>query len=285
MAMSRSHDYIMTNDGVNVHYVESGQGPTVLVIPGWSQSAAEFEKQIDDLSRDHRIIVMDSRGHGKSGKPGHGYRVSRLAADLRELILSLGIEDVTLVGHSLGCSVIWSYWDLFGGAGISKLVLADQSAVLTADPGWPDDQAAELGAIFTPATALELVAGIRGPEGEAASKVLLGSMHTSQMSSWDADWIAEQNFLLPREYAATLMQDHLTNDWRDVLPRIDAPTLVIGGEVSIIPQSAVEWIASKIPKAELRVFSESESGSHLMFWEGAALFNSLIRNFVGGHAR
>jgi non-heme chloroperoxidase len=278
----RSYDYITTSDGVRVHYVESGKGATVLLIPGWSQSAAGFDKQIDDLSRDHRVIVMDNRGHGKSDKPSHGYRVCRLAADVRDLILSLRLQDVTLVGHSLGCSVIWSYWDLFGGAAISKLVLADQSAVLIADPAWPAGQAAELGAIFTPAAALELVAGIRGPDGDAASRTLLRAMHTAQLSASDADWIAEQNSLLPREHAATLMQDHLTNDWRDVLPQIDVPTLVIGGEVSIIPHSAVEWVASQIPKAQVRVFSESEAGSHFMFWESAELFNSLIRGFLAG---
>jgi pimeloyl-ACP methyl ester carboxylesterase len=103
------------------------------MIPGFSQSAAEFGKQIDGLSRFYRVLAIDLRGHGESSKPDYGYRVSRLAADLRDFIESLELQNVTLLGHSLGCTVIWCYWDLFGGQRVSRLVLVDQTPVTAAD--------------------------------------------------------------------------------------------------------------------------------------------------------
>ena len=123
---------VLTNDGVRIHYLEAGEGDPVVLLPGFSQSALEFDKQITDLSRDYRVIAMDHRGHGRSDKPAYGYRVSRLAADLRDLLDDLQLSEVVLLGHSLGCSVIWSYWDLFGGDRISRLILVDQPAVVAA---------------------------------------------------------------------------------------------------------------------------------------------------------
>ncbi|MDX3851411.1 alpha/beta hydrolase [Streptomyces sp. AK02-01A] len=270
---------VTTNDGVRIAYTEAGDGAPLVLIPGIAQSAAEFRKQTDDLSQDHRVIAMDPRGHGESGKPDHGYRVSRLAADLRDLIEALDLRNITLLGHSLGCTVIWCYWDLFGGDRVSRLVLVDQAAVVAADRV-PEDQAAELGAIFTADMALGIAASLRGADGADFWRALVDTMHTPSLSAADADWIVQQNARLPLEHTATLHLDHYGNDWRDVLPRITVPTLVIGGAVSIFAPSVARRTASLIPGAEVRVFSEAEAGSHLMFWENAELFNAVVRDFV-----
>ncbi len=49
---------------------------------------------------------MDLRGHGESGKPSYGYRISRLAMDVKQLLDALELEDVILLGWSMGCSVV-----------------------------------------------------------------------------------------------------------------------------------------------------------------------------------
>ena len=65
--------------------------------------------------------------HGDSGKPAYGYRIARLAKDLEELLEHLNLKDVTLLGWSMGCSVIWGYWDLFRDKRIAKLILCDEA--------------------------------------------------------------------------------------------------------------------------------------------------------------
>ncbi|MDX3765206.1 MULTISPECIES: alpha/beta fold hydrolase [unclassified Streptomyces] len=103
----------------------------------------------DGLSDSYRVPAVDHRGHGESGKPAYGYRISRLAADLRAFLLALDIRDATLLGHSLGCPVIWSYWDLYGSDRIKRLILVDQGPVAVEElvpgerpeqlgAGWPD---------------------------------------------------------------------------------------------------------------------------------------------------
>ena len=78
---------------------------------------------------------MDLRGHGESGKPSYGYRISRLAMDVKQLLDALELEDVTLLGWSMGCSVVWSYWDLFRGHRLSKLILVDEPPLCMINAG------------------------------------------------------------------------------------------------------------------------------------------------------
>jgi pimeloyl-ACP methyl ester carboxylesterase len=68
-----------------------------------------------------QVVALDQRFHGDSDSPPHGFHVSRLAADLQELLQHLDLSDVTAVGTSMGCAVIWSYLELFGPGRISKV--------------------------------------------------------------------------------------------------------------------------------------------------------------------
>lgn len=114
-----------TNDGVQLHYLESGSGRPLVMIPGWSQSAAEFKYQLSGLSDRYHVIAIDMRGHGDAAKPNHGYHIQRLSADVHEFLVARNLSDVTLAGHSMGCSVIWGYWELYGSDQLSKIILID----------------------------------------------------------------------------------------------------------------------------------------------------------------
>jgi pimeloyl-ACP methyl ester carboxylesterase len=95
---------ITTNDGVNLNYVEAGSGPDVLVVSGWTMTTSAWHHQINEFSRTHHVVAYDHRGHGQSDRPSYGHRISRLAADAHQVIESLGLSDVTWVGHSMGMS-------------------------------------------------------------------------------------------------------------------------------------------------------------------------------------
>ncbi|MCU1604552.1 MAG: alpha/beta hydrolase [Modestobacter sp.] len=272
---------ITVNDGTRLHYLEAGAGPDLLLVPGWSQTAAQWRKQIEDFSATHHVIAVDMRGHGESDKPDHGYRIARLATDLHDLVNQLDLTDVTWIAHSMGASITWAYWDLFGGERIGRLVLVDQPAVLVADTAWEEGQAASLSAIFDYAAISGLNAGLCGPDAGAVTSGLIGSMFTDATDPAEIAWAVERNHAMPRAHAGTLLIDHAYADWRDVLPRIDVPTLVIAGAVSIFPPAGVEWVATQIPQAQSRTFTAEERGSHFMFWENPELFNQLIRDFAG----
>ena len=273
--------HVTTNDGVRLHYVESGSGAPLVMIPGWSQTAAQFEAQIEGLSASRRVIAFDMRGHGESDKPENGYKIQRLAMDLRNAIEALGLERVSLLGHSMGCSVIWCYIDLFGEEGLERLVLVDQMPAITARDEWSEQQKQDAGAIFNGASLYETIGALAGKEGVATTKGFIGSMFTAGFPTERVAWVIEQNRKMPRRHAATLLLNHSTQDWRDLIPRITLPTLIVGGRVSLIDWRSQVWMKGQIGGSQLEIFEEAEGGNHFMFMESPERFNRVVDQFLG----
>ncbi len=271
-----------TGDGIKLNFIEKGQGRPLVLIPGWSQTAAMFKHQIEGLSSKYRVIAVDMRGHGDSDKPAHGYRIARLADDLHDFLHDVGLNDVVLAGHSMGCSVIWSYWDSYGGDHISKLVLVDQAPTVTFWPGWTDEQKQESGALFDGKALYDTCAGLAGPEGEKTTAGFVnGLFFTKGVAPEELAWVLKENLKMPRPAAARLLIDHCTQDWRDTIPRIDVPTLVVGGEASFFHPNSQRWIARQIRGAKVEIFGAGEGGSHFMFMENPRKFNALVTEFIG----
>lgn len=108
--MATATNSILVSPGVRLHYSQAGPpaAPNLVLIPGWSQTAAQFQKQVAHFQTRYRVTTYDHRGHGDSDKPGFGYRVYRLAADLEALLEALELRDVVVLGHSMGVSVVWA---------------------------------------------------------------------------------------------------------------------------------------------------------------------------------
>jgi len=261
--------YFTVNDGVRLHYWEVGSGKTLVMIHGWSQSAAEFKNNISELSKYYRVIAIDLRGHGESDKPIHGYRISRFAKDVFELITGLDLKDVNILGWSMGCSVIWSYWDLFGSERLSKIILVDE-------PGWllkSDEN--DLGLW----TYDELIATCKNvfTDQSTFTKQLIDGLLTKSVPEEDKKFLIEENLKMPPEYASRLMFIHWLNDWRDIIPTINIPTLIIGGKQSFINWQSQVWNNDKIANSKLEIFEER---GHLMFFEESEKFNKLVQEFI-----
>ncbi len=140
---------VTTSDGVRLRVSDTGGGGIPLILlHGWGQTAALFDGQLTGLAGARRVIAYDMRGHGLSDKPDHGYRIARLAADLRDVLDALGIEQADLLGWSMGASVTWSYLELFGSARVRSLVIVDQPAAVIAWPWTTAERSAETGAIL-----------------------------------------------------------------------------------------------------------------------------------------
>jgi len=141
-------------------------------------------------------------------------------------------------------------------------------------------QASTIGATFDYASFSGLCAGLRSQDAETITTNFLVSMFTPALTPEDKAWTLARNLTLPREHASAMLFHCGLQDWRDVLPRINIPTLVIGGEASLFPAAGIRWMASQIPGAGVRMFTKEEHGSHFMFWENAALFNKVVHEFL-----
>jgi pimeloyl-ACP methyl ester carboxylesterase len=106
-----------------LHYVDEGEGSTILVVHGTPTWSFLFRHLVRDLSRDHRVVAVDHLGFGLSDKPEDwGYRPEDHARNLGRLVEELGLERVTLVAHDFG-GPIGLGWALQAGAGLRGLVL------------------------------------------------------------------------------------------------------------------------------------------------------------------
>jgi non-heme chloroperoxidase len=267
--------------GAVLNAIEAGSGNPLIMIPGWSQSAAEYGRNIDELSKSRHIIALDMRSHGDSPNAATGHRIQRLAKDLREVIEVMGFESVDVLGHSMGSSIIWSYLDLFGEDRLRRLVIVDQAPMVAALPGWDEEMKRQYGCLLPD---VQAVAGfcdtVRATGTVEGTMGILRSMFTSAMPEDDLRWIAVENLKMPRAAAADLLFDHCLNDWRDIITGTRLPSLVIGGRKSIFSAESQEWIASVNPNAKASIYEENEGGGHFMFFENPRRFNAEVSAFL-----
>lgn len=122
-------NYIVSNKDANgnpirIYYNDYGTGKPVVLIHGWPMSSQMWEYQINDLVQSgHRVIAYDRRGFGKSSQPWDGYDYNTMTDDLKALIDQLQLDNITLIGFSMGGGEVVRYFSRYGGKGVSKVVL------------------------------------------------------------------------------------------------------------------------------------------------------------------
>ena len=107
--MSAAEAKTLTLHGRAVTYAEAGSGPVLLLIHGMAGAYENWREVIGPLARHHTVIAPDLPGHGASAPGAGDYSLGALAAGLRDLIVALGHERATLVGHSLGGGIAMQF--------------------------------------------------------------------------------------------------------------------------------------------------------------------------------
>ena len=92
-------------NGIRQRYVDTGEGPPVILLHGFPETSFAWRHQIPELSEHYRVIAPDLRGYGETDKPSGGYDKRTMAMDVRELMRALGLSKVALVGHDRGARV------------------------------------------------------------------------------------------------------------------------------------------------------------------------------------
>jgi pimeloyl-ACP methyl ester carboxylesterase len=104
----------LTHSSLRLHgrelaYVTGGEGPPLLLLHGIGGDWRTWEPVLDGLARKHRVVAVDLPGHGSSSKSAGDCSLGGLANALRDLCGALGIERVTLIGHSLGGGIAMQF--------------------------------------------------------------------------------------------------------------------------------------------------------------------------------
>lgn len=107
--MATKDNFFQTSDGLWLYYEVTGEGRPIVLIPGFGEALTMWKYAVPVLSQRFQVVCLDPRGHGRSMKVAGNNRQKRMAQDIRELIDHLGLEDVLLVGHSLGGAIVATY--------------------------------------------------------------------------------------------------------------------------------------------------------------------------------
>jgi len=259
-ALAVKSGFVTTSDGVRLHYLESGSGPTILFVPGWTMPAEIWEPQIQHFAARYRVVAMDPRSQGASDKPTEGHYPERRAQDIKEMVDRLKLAPVVLVGWSLGVPESLTYVEQFGTATLRAVVLVDGPIAW----GQPEETARRL----------QWLKGVQANRREFAAK-FVRSMYQKPQPEAYLEKIVAASLRTPTNSAVTLITSAMApGDWRPVLPKLDRPVLYVG-----TPQrkAQAEMLKARLPAAHIELF---EGCGHALFVDDAARFNRVLEEFL-----
>lgn len=282
--------FVDANDGVRLYYEDAGSGKPVFLIHGGGLSLGWWRWQVPALSQRFRVIAADTRGNGRSDKTPWGHRTARYAMDVRQIIETLGLDEVTLVGWSIGARTVLSYIELFRYYRLKGVVLVDEvPSIEVHEPPEPPEPDAEPDAESAAEPEPETRPGSEDdPPPDDVSKFedeterkrrQLRSMFVSMdVPDAELDELLDEGRENTPAQGVTLGPDYQAQDWRPMLPSIDLPVLIAtGGKSGACPGS--KYMYEHIPGARLEVFEDS---GHALFYEEPDRFNAVVAGFIDG---
>jgi pimeloyl-ACP methyl ester carboxylesterase len=258
-------DDFVTVYGAKIHYIEAGTGPVVVLLHGLGGNTSHWALNITQLAQNHRVIVPDQIGFGKSDKPLINYRIATYVDFLDAFLKELKVYRASLVGNSMGGWVGAAY-SLAHPDKVERLVLVDAAGL-----SLPQDVDMALLMKLNPST--------REGMKELVSKVFYNKLIFMSDGFIDASMAARINAgdgYTIRSISESILRREDFLDSR--LSAIKAPTLIIWGrEDGILPVADGERFQKGIPGSQLLVIDQCGHGPQI---EKASEFNAAVLKFL-----
>lgn len=220
--------FIKTKDGVELFYKDWGTGRPVVLIHGWPLDSDQWEYQMPALAAaGFRTIAYDRRGFGRSSQPWNGYDYDTLSDDLKAVLDELDLQDVALVGFSMGGGEVARYMSRHGGARVSKAVLVSAvTPFLLKTQDHPNGADASL---FE-----GMKAGLKQDRPKFLADFAKGFFNVGLLSSPASQeliqWTGNVAMLASPKATVDCVTAFGTTDFRPDMPHFRVPTLVIHGD-------------------------------------------------------
>lgn len=284
MATEVRYDSVTAKDGVPLIVAESGDesAPAVLLIHGYSQGIVSWQRQLRDriLSKRFRLVAMELRGHGASGKPWRedAYQNRDWADDVASVIEAKALSDVVLVGWSFGGSVICAYLRHHGERHIGGVVFAAGAQSFQTDQA-PVREAVEKLSAAEREAALERSRQMLSDNVEEnleGTGSFVDRLVHGRLTPGVRQELLALNMLTPAYVRRAIVKKLPT--YEDLVGNITLPMLFIhGAEDGIIPAAYSETGHRLFPASELIVY---EDVGHSPFLEAPEKFNQDLMAFV-----
>jgi non-heme chloroperoxidase len=264
---------------IDLYYEDHGTGQPVVLIHGYPLNGHSWERQEQALlEAGHRVIAYDRRGWGQSDKPTVGHDYDTFASDLNALLEHLDLNDVVLVGFSMGTGEVTRYLGNYGSGRVSKAALLGAiPPFLLKTPSNPEGVDKEVFDGIKAAIAKDRYAYFKDFLDNFYNVDVLGGKRIS-----DQAWQGSFNVAcMGSAYSSYACVDTWLTDFREDLPKIDVPTLVIHGKADrILPYSAT---AARLPGLIKDVkLVTVEDGPHNIAWTHPEVVNPALLAFLAG---
>ncbi|WP_305094802.1 alpha/beta fold hydrolase [Prescottella sp. R16] len=264
----------------------AGSGPAVLLLHGIGDNSSTWSEIIPHLAENHTVIAPDLLGHGRSDKPRADYSVAAYANGVRDLLSVLGIDTVTVVGHSLGGGVAMQFAYQFPQM-VERLVLVSTGGVTK-------DVHPLLRLVSVPVVN-EMLKLLRVPgamtavraAGAVVARIHGSPLRPGAMLHDTPDLVRVLGDLPdPTAYEAYLRTLRSVVDWRgQVVTMLDRsyltenlPVQVIwGAQDSVIPVAHAHLAHSAMPGSRLEIFADA---GHFPFRDEPIRFLSVLEDFL-----
>ena len=252
---------ITTKDGTQIYYKDWGAGQPVVFSHGWPLNSDSWEAQMIFLAaQGYRCIAHDRRGHGRSSQPWHGNDMDTYADDLAELMETLDLQEVFLIGFSAGGGEVARYIGRHGTQRVAKI------AIIAAVPPFrlktaanPDGEPKEK---FDKTRAGSIAD--RSPfYRDIASGPFFGATRpgsTVSQGTIDSFWL--QGMQAGAQNTFDCIKAFSETDFTEDLKKFDVPTLIIhGDDDQIVPIGSTSLRSAKLVKnATLKVYAGAPHG-------------------------
>lgn len=255
------------HDGITIAYERAGEGPPLVLVHGAAGDARLWRPQLDALADEFTVIAWDEPGAGRSSDLPAGFGLTDFADCLGGLVEATGVGPAHLCGLSWGGTVVLELYRRRPNL-IRTLILADTYA------GWKgslpaSEVDARIGAVR------EMLAS------EQDFDPVLPGLFAAEPGPEIAAMLAEVARDVRPESMAIALAAMAAADLREILPTIDAPTLLIWGEDDArSPMSVAREFSESIPRSNLRVIPGC---GHVTNLERPEEFNQVVREFCRVH--
>lgn len=246
--------------GLNINYIDKGQGELVVLLHGWGSNITLFDSMINLLSAKYRVVAMDMPGFGESDEPTEPWDVDRYVDFFLEFLKMYDFKKITLLGHSFGGRVIIKLCSRKLSFEIEKVILVDSAGVK------PEKTTSQKLKQKT------YKIGKKFLQTAAMQKLFPDALEELRRKNGSADYNAASPIM--RQTLVKVVNEDLC----ELMPNVKCPTLLIWGKQDdATPLSDGEKMEKLMPEAALVSF---DAAGHYSFLDQQVLFNRVLASFM-----
>ena len=294
---------IDTKDNADLFYYEQlpllKQKGILLILPGWSYTADSWSPVLlknEYLINHYRVFIIINRGYNNKYF-SYGNTLEQYSKDIYEFIEKKNLSNISLLGHSLGCALIWNIIHMYGESRFKNYIIVDEAPLLLKEKMYEKYKSKNidkkeytkmerrLGAVYSKKALDDAIRSLNGSTKKATQYKtwFTKQLFSKEFNKTNADVVKRvtQGTMLfeDRVLAQMLYNATITHDMESLFKdkKIMKPSLLIGAKGSIVPYESIIYQKKFYERPTVYIFKD---GSHSMFIEKTELFNKVLDAFL-----